>query len=105
MSDVLIKGMKIPDCCFRCPFKNYYGMWVRCIFTRQNVEPEIRRKTKASSCPLIEVPTPHGRLIEEEPIIKYITDGLNSGKFGYDAIEVLTEIKYAPTIIPAEEGE
>ena len=52
----------------------------------------------------VELP-PHGRLIEEEPIIKYITDGLNSGKFGYDAIEVLAEIKYAPTIIPAEEGE
>lgn len=48
---------------------------------------------------------PHGRLIEEEPIIKYITDGLNIGRFGYDAIEVLAEIKYAPTIIPAEEGE
>ena len=47
---------------------------------------------------------PHGRLIEEEPIIKYITDGLNIGKFGYDAIEVLAEIKYAPTIIPTEEG-
>ena len=48
---------------------------------------------------------PHGRLIEEEPIIKYITDGLNIGRFGYDAIEVLAEIKYAPTIIPAEEGQ
>ena len=52
------------------------------------------------------VPVPsHGRLIEEEPIIKYITDGLNIRRFGYDAIEVLAEIKYAPTIIPAEEKE
>lgn len=48
---------------------------------------------------------PHGKLIEAEPIMKFITDGLNSGKFGYDQIEVLTEIQYAPTIIPAEEGE
>ena len=52
------------------------------------------------------VPVPaHGRLIEEEPIIKYITDGLNIGRFGHDTIEVLAEIKYAPTIIPADEGE
>ena len=64
MSDILIKNMKTPDCCFRCPFKNHDGMWVRCIFTGQNVEPETRRETKASSCPLIEVPAPHGRLID-----------------------------------------
>lgn len=55
-------------------------------------------------CPLIEVP-PHGRLIDAEPIMKFITDGLNSGEFGYDQIKVLTEIQYAPTIIPSEEGE
>ena len=49
--------------------------------------------------------TPHGRLIEAEPIVKYVTDGLNSGELGYDAIKVMTEVVYAPTIIPAEEGE
>lgn len=53
---------------------------------------------------VIPVP-PHGRLIEAEPIIKFITDGLNSREFGYDQIKVLAEIQYAPTIIPAEEGE
>ncbi len=53
---------------------------------------------------LVPVP-PHGRLIEAEPIVKYVTDGLNSGELGYDAIKVMTEVEYAPTIIPAEEGE
>ena len=48
-------------------------------------------------------PVPHGRLIEAEPIMKYIADGINSGEFGYDQIKVLSEIQYAPTIIPAEE--
>ena len=48
---------------------------------------------------------PHGRLIDAEPIMKYITDRLNSGEFGYDQIKVLTEIQYAPTIIPAEPAE
>lgn len=56
-----------------------------------------------ADCPAVVVPS-HGRLIEAEPIMKYITDRLNSGEFGYDQIEVLTEIQYAPTIIPAEEG-
>lgn len=39
--------------------------------------------------------------IEKEPIIEFITKGLNnpdkSKAFGFDAIEILTEIEYAPT--------
>lgn len=38
------------------------------------------------------------RLIDAEPISKLIQDGLNSGKFGYDAIEILAEIQFAPTV-------
>lgn len=49
------------------------------------------------------IPVPdHGKLIEAEPIMKFITDGLNNGEFGYDQIKVLAEIQYAPTIIPAD---
>lgn len=39
--------------------------------------------------------------IEKEPIIEFITKGLNNPDknkaFGYDAIEILTEIEYSPT--------
>lgn len=45
---------------------------------------------------------PHGDLIESEPIKRFITDGLNRKEFGYDQIQVLTEIEYAPVIIPAD---
>ena len=55
--------------------------------------------------PMVEIPEKHGKLIEAEPIMKFITDGLNSGEFGYDQIKVLTEIQYAPIIIPGEEGK
>lgn len=34
--------------------------------------------------------------IECEPIIQFIEHGLNEKKFGYDAIEILGEINYAP---------
>lgn len=56
-----------------------------------------------TDCEAIPVPE-HGRLIEAEPIMKYIADGLNSGEFGYDQIKVLSEIQYAPTIIPADDA-
>lgn len=38
------------------------------------------------------------QLIDSEPLKKFITDGLNSGEFGHDAIQILTEIEYAPTV-------
>ena len=47
--------------------------------------------------------------IEKEPIIEFITKGLNNPDktkaFGYDAIEILTEIEYAPTadVVPKSE--
>ena len=47
---------------------------------------------------------PHGRLIEADPIIQFITDGLNSGEFGYDQIKVMAEVQYAPTIISEEQS-
>lgn len=38
--------------------------------------------------------------IEKEPIIEFITKGLNnpdkSEAYGYDAVEILTEIEYTP---------
>ena len=38
------------------------------------------------------------RLIDAEPIMKFIQDGLNSGEFGYDQIKVMGEIQYAPIV-------
>lgn len=51
---VLIKGMKMPMGCYECPFE----VWGKCMFINYNVSG-----TEPKSCPLVEVPTPHGRLI------------------------------------------
>ena len=102
---VLIKGIQMPTRCECCRFSGFGGLRnerVVCMFTGENAY--MNTVQYLDDCPLVPIP-PHGRLIEKEPIIKYITDGLNIGRFGYDAIEVLAEIEYAPTIIPEEEGE
>ena len=52
----------------------------------------------------VELP-PHGRLIDVEPILKFIQDGLNNGEFGNDVIQVMTEIQYAPAVIPASTAD
>ncbi len=108
MSDILIKNIRMPDCWFRCPFKNHDGMWVRCIFTGQNVEPETRRETKASSCTLIEVHTPHGRLIDADALLESIKEARKKDPeiedvYTEDYFTVAEWVVSAPTIIGAEE--
>ena len=47
--------------------------------------------------------------IKKEPIVEFITKGLNNPDktkaFGYDAIEILTEIEFSPTadVVPKSE--
>lgn len=49
------------------------------------------------------------RYIDADKLIEFITKGLNNPDktkaFGYDAIEILTEIEYAPTadVVPKKE--
>lgn len=103
---IYLRNIEMPKSCYDCPL---------CYDMMECSASDIRFfKVKEKSfdfcterhpnCPLVPVPA-HGRLIEAEPIMKYITDRLNSGEFGYDQIEVLTEIQYAPTIIQADHEE
>lgn len=45
--------------------------------------------------------------IERDPIIQFITNGLNKKRFGFDAIEILTEIQYAPAadVVPVKHAQ
>ncbi len=46
------------------------------------------------------------RLINVVPVIKFIEDGLNNPNkrkaFGHDAVEILTEVEFAPTVDAVE---
>lgn len=98
----MIKGMDMSTACNKCPFHNAYI----CTAKGSPVSLQIYLKDKKPfDCPLVEIPTPHDKLIDKRPIIKFIQDGLNRkyNPFGYDAVEILSEIEFAPTIIEAEE--
>lgn len=86
---VLIKGMKMPKNCEDCRFEDFGG----CMF-----------RVTRSECPLVEVPTPHGRLIDEKQI-PYVD--LNAD-MPQSKVRVWTTVKdkidRLPTIIEAEEG-
>ena len=64
---VLIKGMEMPGKCENCPCYDYIDYVCRAddCFAPFDVEnPEER----SEHCPLIEVPTPHGRLIDADKL-------------------------------------
>lgn len=64
---VLIKGMVMPQCCGECKFM--VDRW--CYASEDAYFVENKRHP---DCPLVEVPTPHGRLIDADKLLKNKTD-------------------------------
>ena len=91
---VLIKGMKKPYGCLACPLQK----WEMCGASGLNVTTEIALQKRRADCPLIEVPTPHGRLIDADALKlkKY-----HSTKNMENAVAI-AEIDWMPTVIGAE---
>ncbi len=64
MSDILIKGMEMPKNCEECQLLAWGGGYV-CMASRTSMEA-LMIKARRKDCPLIEIPTPHGRLIDAD---------------------------------------
>ena len=105
---VLIKGMEMPKSCFDCKMMvvkavNEIEIMKYCCFLRKTALGVNRRK----DCPLVEVPTPHGRLIDADSVekqIDYVANldwnrkvGASEGMFA--ALEIVED---ALTIIESE---
>ena len=79
-----------PQGCMKCPYINQYND-CRLIWGSERIRTV---EEQYQHCPLIEVPTPHGRLIDADAIQDY-----NVETFG----QRLLIIDTAPTVIEAEE--
>lgn len=86
---ILIKGAILPNSCWDCEADFAYQigceLW-------QDYEEFCERRHP--DCPLVEIPTPHGRLIDGDDI--YI------GRWDIDS-DLAEQIQNAPTILEAEE--
>lgn len=113
---ILIEGINMPENCFDCPFM--YGR--KYCLSNSKIEfndPEYSElKRRHDDCPLVPVPEPHGRLIDESKIslAKYeqaAHDALHNGKGSilYDSgvlagARAITQlVRRAPTVIPSSE--
>ena len=109
---VLINGMEMPKCCEECVVGayEYNDNDERCFvcgfiksqhpWECEHVEIDGIDTTKARAdfCPLIEIPTPHGRLIDADELA-------NKTFYGATSAPYITYKKFvdAPTVIEAEE--
>ena len=93
MSGVLIKGMTMPTSCGYCPLRHEARDGDECYLGASLTEYQKR----PDDCPLVPIQS-HGRLID--------ADALEASCFmGSSSFYTQSDIDYAPTIIPAEEGK
>ena len=88
---VCVKGMYLPPSCYFCPMTND-GFYICKANNPHKLLEEDCEERRPNWCPLIEVPEPHGDLIDR--------DALPKPRVEWE------DIVNAPTVIPAsEEGK
>ena len=92
---LLIKGMKLPKNCLLCPCHVHEGIGMGRYYYCQAIddEPIVSEMYCPKDCPIVEIPTPHGRLID--------ADNLKC-PLSWQGEIVKATVREAPTIIEAE---
>ena len=101
---ILIKGMKMPKNCMLCNFCAEEADPANgeiCMATGTLMAPCTRERL--DNCPLVELPTHHGRLIDADSLKESVTKLKFHNTSSEDVVAVFREIILAPTIIEAEE--
>ena len=101
MGSVIVKGMEMPKNCAYCPLSEYRNSSILDCKQIGTVGTAVRDthnvlKRRHPNCPLIEIPTPHGRLIDADEIEMPCLESTADKKW----MEIA--IKLTPTVIEAE---
>lgn len=112
---ILINGMDMPKDCAGCALSYYYdgynggygwnpsGYMCRKLKRLIKEDEKKRNYPRPSDCPLVEVPTPHGRLIDADTLTKALEKRWNvDDDQDFANKSVWRELENAPTIIEAE---
>lgn len=94
---LLIKGTDVPRCCFDCEM--YRSVKGCCVMTFGPFEHSLERRRV--DCPLSEIPTPHGRLIDADKLKVAALEAMCR----WTDISITQLINKAPTVIEKEETE
>lgn len=67
---ILIKGTDMPQNCAECPCSCSLDDWAEPSICRAlREQPEVSDTGRLSECPLVELPTPHGDLIDRDAVL------------------------------------
>ena len=104
---LMIKGMNMPKSCKDCPCREYPKFSFESNWCCLNQKTISDVRVISPNCPLIEVPTPHGRLIDADELKKNMRNYYPSIDHLCCSQHVVTkrDIDCAPTIIEAEASE
>lgn len=110
MSDLLIRGMELPENCWSCRmFCNCFaceGHDCHCAALGKDIgiEAEVPRNKRRDDCPLVPAPA-HGRLIDVDKVLDDLAHNLGIRSLDYltpSERAIVSWFRDAPTIIPAE---
>ena len=93
---VIVKGSIMPLMCEECPC--YDCDDYSCKATGRGVI-EYRYDGRPDNCPLVEIPTPHGRLIDADRFLDWLKE------FHPNDVVIMSGVKNARTVIEAEVSE
>ena len=97
---VIIKGMKFPKGCDSCDLvQDYDEDSVCCPFLRSESWYGAAPDYRLEHCPLIGIPTPHGRLIDADRFLEWLKE------FHPNDVAIMSGVKNARTVIEAEVSE
>lgn len=96
---ILIKGMEMPKSCSKCDLRVIaIGLDFQCAISGETVDDYY--SSRHPKCPIVKVPTPHGRLIDADELEKCVHEWYDVGEYVF-----ADTIRNADTIIEAEVSE
>ena len=115
---VIVMGMEMPKNCAECEWGKYVGNErSMCLRVSMTDDAVMMAEHRADFCPLIEVPTPHGRLIDADKLEKGFKRAIGTylpkdptrhmdivdGSECRGWTQALTAVQEAKTVIEAED--
>ena len=99
---IVIKGMEMPESCKDCQLCVGIPLGSELVYHKcLPLNRLASKRSRRGECPLIEVPTPHGRLIDADAVFKNASKTA-LGNTGFVHIKTISD---APTVIEAEADE
>jgi len=104
---LIIKGMDMPKSCYDCDLFSGEGFLCPLVIETTNDWSREFMYKRVDECPLVEIPTPHGRLIDADANVgSYVeTWTCTCSEFGTQRVMAVDDLKNLPVIIEAEEND